>query len=124
MTKRKMISPYVYPGIKKCLLPKKFVSRQSIITPHEILEIVSKETYISIDDILGRTRKFDAIVARHVFCGVLKSEYKYSLSFIGNILSRDHTTIINAVRQYMYRKHSETHFQRVVENVLETIKTK
>ena len=119
-----MISPYVYPGIKKCLLPKKFVSRQSIITPHEILEIVSKETYISIDDILGRTRKFDAIVARHVFCGVLKSEYKYSLSFIGNILSRDHTTIINAVRQYMYRKHSETHFQRVVENVLETIKTK
>jgi chromosomal replication initiation ATPase DnaA len=55
---------------------------------------------------------------------VLKNEYKYSLTFIGNILSRDHTTIINAVRQYMYRKHSEEHFQRVVENVLETIKTK
>lgn len=119
-----MISPYVYPGIKKCLLPKKHLSRQSIMTPQEILKIVSKETYVSVDDILGRTRKFDAIVARHVYCGVLKSEYKYSLAFIGNILSRDHTTIINAVRQYMYRKHAEEHFQRVVENVLETIKTK
>lgn len=124
MTKRKMISPYVYPGIKKCFLPKKFLSRQSVMRPEDILEIISKETFISIDDILGRTRKFDAIVARHIFCGVLKNEYKYSLTFIGNILSRDHTTIINAVRQYMYRKHSEEHFQRVVENVLETIKTK
>ncbi len=124
MTKTKMISPYSYPGIKKCFLPKKFLSRQSVMTPEQILEIISKETYISVEDILGRTRKSQAIIARHIFCGVMKTEYKYSLTFIGGILGRDHTTIISAVRQYMYRKHSEEQFQLHTENVLETIKRK
>jgi chromosomal replication initiator protein len=124
MTKIKMISPYVYPGIKKCFLPKKFLSRQSILSPEEVLDVISKETYVSIDDIIGKTRKSEAVIARHIFCGVLKNEYKYSLTFIGNILSRDHTTIINAVRQYMYRKHTETEFQLHADNILEIIKIK
>lgn len=124
MTRKKIISPYVFPGIKKKFLPENFNLRQQLITPNEILEIISKETNVSIEEILGKRRKEEIIIARHILCGILRHEYRYAYVYIADMLDKDHTTIISAARQYVLRNNSEDRFNKYVTNILDTIKNK
>jgi chromosomal replication initiator protein len=124
MTRRKMISPYVFPGIKRSYLPDNFNIRQQAITPKEILEIISKETNVSIEQILGKKRDEEIIIARHILCGILRHEYRYAYVYIAKMLDKDHTTIISAARQYILRNNSEERFNKYVTNILDTIKQK
>ena len=124
MKKKKLISPYAYPGIKRTSLPANFNHRQLALSPKEVLEIVSKETFVSVDDILSQSRKGDVIVARHILCGILKRTYNYSFTYIGEMLKRDHTTIMNAVKNFSNRKEQEDNFKDKTNRILEQINLK
>lgn len=76
--------------------------------PPKALEVVMKvsEIYgISIDDILGKCRDGDIIIARHVAMHRLytmepKSDIKRgTLARIGRWFNRDHTTVLNALKK-------------------------
>jgi chromosomal replication initiator protein len=124
MKKKKLISPYAFPGIKRTSLPLNFNHRQLALNPKEVLEIVSKETYVTVEDILSQSRKGEVIVARHIFCGILKRTYNYSFTFIGEILHRDHTTIMSAVKNFSNRKEREDDFKDKTNRILEHINLK
>lgn len=124
MKKKKLISPYAFPGIKRTSLPPNFNHRQLALTPTEVLEIVSKETYVTVEDILSQSRKGEVIVARHIFCGILKRTYNYSFTFIGEMLRRDHTTIMSAVKNFSSRKEREDDFKDKTNRILEHINLK
>lgn len=117
MRKKKMISPYVFPGIRRGHLPDDIGDRSLSISPDEIMEIVAKETFVSVSDILSESRKSEVIIARHIFCGILKLEFNYSYVYIGELVKRDHTTIINAVKNYKSRKNLEENFRDKVQQV-------
>ena len=111
MKKKKFISPYAYPGIKRITLPSNFNQKQLTISPQEVLEIVAQETFVNVNDILSTSRKSDIIVARHIFCGILKKHYGYSFTYIGEMIKRDHTTVMSAVKNYLNRKELEEDFK-------------
>lgn len=116
-SKKFRISPYVYPGIKRNHSFSSFDSKQLAISPKDILEIVSESTYVTIDDILSRSRKGDVIIARHIYCGIMRIHYNYSLPFIAKILHRDHTTIISAVESFNNRYKFEDRFKAYTDKV-------
>jgi chromosomal replication initiator protein len=124
MKKKAPISPYAFPGIRRTSLPTNFNHRKLAISPKEVLEIVSKETFVSVEDILSESRKGDVIVARHILCGVLKRHYNYSFTFIGEMLDRDHTTIMSAVKNFTNRKENEEDFKDKTNRILEHINSK
>jgi chromosomal replication initiator protein len=118
MKKKALISPYSYPGIKRTALPSNFNPKQLLgMTPKDILEIISKESGITVEDILSTCRKKEKVQSRHIFCGILRKNYNYSLPFIGELVGRDHTTVIHATEQFNNRYMFEDNFKNLVDRI-------
>lgn len=65
-----------------------------------ILTQVSNHFGLKPSDLRGRDRKRDFVDARHIFCTVSKELYpKVSLQSIGQVINRDHATVIHAVKE-------------------------
>jgi chromosomal replication initiator protein len=75
-------------------------SQTRILTPQEIIEIVSKEYDLPVNVVCGKTRYRNIVEARMVTAYLLRCDRYLSLSLkqIGKLLgNRDHTTIMHAV---------------------------
>lgn len=64
-----------------------------------ILKEISNRTMVDIDTIMGSSRKKRAVLARHTAIIVLR-DLGYSLTEIGHLLGKDHTTVLYAVQTF------------------------
>jgi chromosomal replication initiator protein len=120
------INPYVFPGIKNEFLPDYSIkNKRNKITPTEVLKIVSDHHSISVFDIIRKYNKREVSDARHMFCAVMKTELRYSLKSIGDILNgRDHTTIIHSIKTFYDRSKFEDGYKEQYEKIVEEINSK
>lgn len=118
-----MVSPYVYPGIKeKELITKNKKYRRALISPQDVLEIVSKNFSVTIEDILSKSRKKEVSEARHIYCKIMKSEFNYSLKSIGETIGkRDHTTVIHSVNTVDDRCDTEEGYRENIDSIIDQL---
>lgn len=72
--------------------------RARVISP-ELLDIVkSCAMYYNItpDDIMGISRDRAFVTARHLYCFIARKHTTYSMGAIGEIIGRDHSTVVYA----------------------------
>jgi len=69
-----------------------------IITPIDICEIVRIYFGINESDFYGRTRKYEIIFPRHLAIYLIRYFTDKTLEEIGDILHRDHATILNSIK--------------------------
>lgn len=69
-----------------------------IAKPTEIVALVSSKTGVSFNKMVGRQRYSDIILARHVAMYFINIKCHESLVKTGLMFHRDHTSIINAVK--------------------------
>ena len=81
-------------------LIKPFIPPQFDAEMNDLLTIVSKVTNITKREILSNSRKRKIIQARGLFCYMAVRNLKKMRTTTGQFLNRDHSTIINAVRNY------------------------
>ena len=123
---RKLLSPYVFPGIRPCDLPVNefpiiFANRFKI-TEEEIMEIVSEECKVKISDIISSSRNREITDARHIYCASVMLRLKLTLEKIGEKLSgRDHTTIRHSLLKFMERYHHEEDYKIISDRILSKI---
>lgn len=67
-------------------------------TLNSIMEAVSNETNIPVEEIIGIDRKREIVKARHLFFYLAKKYSGKPLSAIGNTCYRDHTTVMHGVK--------------------------
>jgi chromosomal replication initiation ATPase DnaA len=67
-------------------------------TPSEIINLITHKTGISINKLRGRHRYSETVLARHVAMYFINIKCHESLVKTGGIFKRDHTSVINAVR--------------------------
>lgn len=120
------ISPYCFPGIKlDCKDKTKFKSSLRLskynVSKEEILEIISQECDVPLSEITNRCRKKEVVNARFIFCAVMKKHFTYSLTRIGSIVDRDHTTVIHAICEFDNRYKNEDNFKSMVNNIYSKI---
>ena len=119
------ISPYVYPGMKNTDEYKKIRRfKRDRISKEEILSIVAKNCCVTTSEILSRIRKREVIDARFMYIAVLKNEFGHTLEHIGEILGRDHTTIMHALQTYRERYHQYDEYREVADGIFQEIKLK
>lgn len=104
------INPYVFPGIRKCDLPKEYATlinadenseRLFKLADLEILNIVSETCGVTADQVISEIRDREVVDARKIFSAIMKKKKKYALIKIGKIIGdRDHTTIRHQVIEY------------------------
>ncbi|VEU76603.1 chromosomal replication initiator protein DnaA [Mycoplasmopsis columbina] len=70
------------------------------VTAETIIDYVAKHYKISKKDILGKSRKRDIVLARHIAMFVIREQLKFSLEKIASLFgNRDHSTVVNAIRK-------------------------
>ena len=72
-------------------------NRPQHLTYKKIIDKTSRFFQIPKEEILGRSRAKDINRARQISCFLMKYELKMSFPKIGQVFSRDHTTIMNGV---------------------------
>ena len=107
-----MISPYVFPGIKRT---KSFV--------HEIIiQTIKDLTDVKFEDIASPVRRVKVVDARKIYCHQAKTRLKWSLREIGvNIGGRDHTTVIHNLRTYGNSLRWDENFKTIANAIDEEI---
>lgn len=66
----------------------------------EAMRVVGIIYDVTPDVIIDKIRKQNIMDARHLFCYLCRKHLKMTYLAIGNILHRDHSTIINSVQVY------------------------
>jgi chromosomal replication initiator protein len=121
------ISPYVYPGIKTEFIPaiKNKQYLRSRVTPEEVMNVIAQNYGITAMDILSRVRKREICDARHMFCAIMRKQFKYSLKSIGEMVSgRDHTTAIHSIQTFNDRCKNEEDFKELSERIITQVLSK
>jgi len=117
------ISPYVFPGIKNKDEIKKIKKfKRDRISLDDILLIIARNCNVNLKDITSRIRKREVIDARFIFINTLREQFNYTYEAIGEMLERDHTTIIHAVNTHRERYHQYSDYKQVSDGVYEDIK--
>ena len=72
-------------------------AKKGTLTPKQIINIVASFYEISIDDLMGNSRRKELVVPRQISMYLMREEIKSSYPNIGNHLGgRDHTTAMHA----------------------------
>ena len=73
------------------------------LPPQRIIELVSQQTGITIDEMICHIRKSEYVKARYLAFVMLYRYCDISLSNIGKLFDRDHTTVIHGIREFENR---------------------
>lgn len=84
----------------------------------KIIQTVCKTWDRSLDDVCGKSRKQDVVYTRMTIAYFLRQYTKLSTTEIGNLINRDHATIIHYLKAY----DSEFRFNKDFRNFAERIK--
>lgn len=127
MSKKVAISPYSFPGLKLTISDKRKILKDRTnrvrLSKEDVLDIISNESGVGVNEIVSRSRKKEIVNARFIFCSIMKDYYNYSLVYIGELIGgRDHTSVIHAINQHRSRVKNEDAYRDLTSNIYQKIK--
>jgi chromosomal replication initiation ATPase DnaA len=78
----------------------------------EVLRAVCTVTELTPDEILCPSRKRSKLFARHMFNFICRKRLNMGLTEIGRISHRDHSTVINSVKEFTNILYTDKEIQR------------
>ena len=129
MLKKVSISPYSFPGLKLTIGDKRKILKDRTnrvrLSKEDVLDIISNESGVGVNEIVSRSRKKEIVNARFIFCSIMKDHYDYSLVYIGKLIGgRDHTSVIHAINQHRSRVKNEDTYRDLTSNIYQKISLK
>lgn len=95
------------------------------ITTENIKEIVAKQFNVSINDLNGKRRTQNIVIARQVAMYICRKHTARSFPEIGAIFGgRDHSTVIHAIRTISDRLLTETSLNENIDNIISSLEKK
>ena len=115
------MNPYVFPGLKGAKIPVQFFLTNT--TPENVIQATCEVLKIPHNQLVGKTRKREVVEARHIISFILVKKAGMTLEKVGmNYLGgRDHSTVINSLRQFNALFDTEEQFQNKFYSVLNNI---
>jgi len=99
-----------------------FVHAESLaIDPETIVNSVVVHYGVTRDQLMGKRRTASVALPRQVAMHLMRRQTTLSLSEIGRIFDRDHTTVMHACDKIERLKHSDRRMKEVIERLAETI---
>lgn len=73
--------------------------QQSILTPTRIIQAVAEHYGIRLEDVIGKSQTRECVLPRQIAMLLCREKLKMPFVKIGELFSRDHSTVISGVRQ-------------------------
>jgi len=126
MSRKDIVSPYVFPGLTVGPATKNEIKKlvrynRLNLKKEDILEIISEECGVSVNDVMKKSRKSELVKVRHIYSAILKKYYGFSYPKIGEIMDKDHTTIINSVDKFRNRYINEEEYRDTINKIYNRI---
>ena len=86
-----MINPYIFPGLERVMGIANDLDA--------ILSIICRASGVAKEDILSKSRKREVVAARQAYCYYAKQRTNHSLLVIGDLVDRDHATVIHSINK-------------------------
>lgn len=93
------------------------------VTVDKIFETVSRKTGIPVDQIKGKKHNKEIANARHICVYLIRNLTSYSLPQIGQLLDRDHTTILSSERKVQKLIKENTLFEMDINDYIRDIRS-
>ena len=118
-----IISPYIYPGIRRTDLPAGYTPSQDpvLITQEIILDSIEEVLKLNYQQIASPIRRGLYVTARIFYSHLMRKHLNWSLKEIGASINRDHTTIIHSLRKYEIFISAEEIFKSINKAIEEAI---
>ena len=118
-----IISPYIYPGIRRTDLPAGYTPSQDpvLITQEIILDSIEEVLNLNYQQMASPTRSSLYVTARIFYSHLMRKHLNWSLKEIGASINRDHTTIIHSLRKYEIFISTEEVFRSLNKTIEEAI---
>ena len=126
MSRKDIVSPYVFPGLTVGPATKNEIKKlvrynRLNLKKEDILEIISEECGVTAAEAMKKSRKSEFVKVRHIYCAILKKYYGFSYPKIGEIMDKDHTTIINSVDKFRNRYINEEDYRETINKIYNRI---
>jgi chromosomal replication initiator protein len=72
---------------------------KSAITPQKIIKAVSEQYGVKKEDLLGKGQTRECVLPRQLAMHICRAELKLPYMKIGELFSRDHSTVMSSIRQ-------------------------
>ena len=126
MSRKDIVSPYVFPGLTVGPATKNEIKKRAryhklTLKKEEILEIISEECGVNVNDVMKKVRNSELVKVRHLYSAILRKYYGYSYPKIGEIMDKDHTTIIHSVDAFRNRYKNEEDYRNLTNKIYDRI---
>lgn len=82
-----------------------------------IIKIIVEKLKVNRDAIFSKTRKREAVTARHLCQYFMRQYTTYSLAYIGSLFMRHHATVIHAVEHVEDLIVTDHEIRKITDNV-------
>ena len=87
-----------------------------------IFEYAEKRFGVKKDDIIGKKRNAEIIIARHCVAYLMRKTTKLSFKGIAKILNKDHTTVMNSIDVIEKRIRNEISFEKEMQSIINDLR--
>ena len=107
-----------------CMLPSKQIREAPVIHNVAILDAACHFFKVSEADLFSRTRERRVLWPRHITMYIMNMHTGKTLSDVGRLFNRDHTTVINAKKQVEDLRLTDPGFRSLFDRFLYYIQSK
>ena len=115
------VSPYIFVGLEPNYKSRVILNFVKTVNPLDVLEVVAKETSVTVEDIISKTRVQNIAEARQLFCHVIRERYGIPFAKIGKLINRDHATILHSIKAHKNRHDVDKQYRELTRNVFVSI---
>ena len=109
-----MISPYVFAGLDNV----KVSHQQPRILFERVLASVSKDFDLAPEVLISRRRWRDCVYGRQILSFILRHHYRMTVTKIGTLLNRHHSSIIHVTKQHLNDYECNIEYREVTNRIL------
>jgi chromosomal replication initiator protein len=117
------MNAYVIPGLKGVKVPAKYFAMSYKIKSEDVVDAVCEIYCITVEDVVGKSRKREIAEARHVISWVLVKKMGMTLSEVGRTFlgGRHHTTVISSLNKFNNIYETEEAFKSKINELIERL---
>ncbi|PJZ66894.1 chromosomal replication initiator protein DnaA [Leptospira wolffii] len=104
--------------IEEILKNRIFRKKNFQLSQDKVIEYISEIYHLDPKEIMGKSRKPEYVIPRHLCMYVLHKEFRLNKSQVGRMFNSEHTTVIHAVRNIENRMKEDKDFSIKVESIL------
>ena len=106
------------------ILKDMFKEKTSFVTPDIIIEETAKYFNVTPEDIKGPSRTKLFVSARQISMYLIRTLTNFSLTEIGECFNRDHTTVINSLKQIEKNIKNDPNFYKIIKDITSNINSR